>query len=98
MFTGETGEFFAYPNTKGAIYNPEYQERREYFTITFKESFSSIPWVSVSFSKLDVDRSENVRTNIVTTNVYQAGFRAYVNQWSGAIVHEAKVSWIACNI
>lgn len=95
---GETGEFSASPNTNGAMYNPEYQEKRDYVSILFKQSFYSLPWVSVSFSSLDVDRSENMRVHVITTNVGLHGFTAYVNQWSGAVVHLAKVSWIACDL
>jgi hypothetical protein len=69
------------------------RERRK--TVSFAESFRSVPSVQVSLSLWDMDQGANVRAEVVADKVSETGFELVFRTWSDTRVARVRMSWMA---
>ncbi|KMK66578.1 H-type lectin domain-containing protein [Puniceibacterium sp. IMCC21224] len=69
------------------------RERRQY--IPFSTSYRTPPTVHLSFALWDVDRSANLRADLMTENLGTDGFDMVFRTWADTRIARVHVAWMS---
>jgi len=93
----QSGRFVGNTSTPGWPLATSTPSAEAYYVthVTFAQSFSSVPTISVSLYRLDSGVTTNTRIDVYAENITTTGFDLVMHKWHTTLIYECGASWIA---